>query len=141
MIAHASSAKPLNRDQTLQKPPGETKIPLVVPQQDENTANESADEEIELVEAEKVYAGPLAADGGHKGGEVAEGEVGRERGEEIGDAIDELDLIGLFVGMPDAEEEAFPDVEELRVGEIGGGLFGKPCGEEEEGAIPGGLLA
>lgn len=58
------------------KPGRELGIPRVLPQQKEGVAEEPADEEVELIEAEEVDAAPLPTDGKKEGLEVAGGEGG-----------------------------------------------------------------
>lgn len=103
---------------------GEIEIPSVLPEEEEEVAEESPDQEVELVEAERVDAGPLAADGEDEDLEVAGGERGVKGLEKGGEAVDEVDLDGELVGVPDAVEEALPDLEEIAVGDGGVSLLG-----------------
>lgn len=102
---------------------------------------ESANEEVELVQPEGVDAGPLAAEGEEEDGEVAEGEGGGEGQEEAGEAVDEVRLDRGFVGVPEAVEEAFPEFLHLVVGELV--AVGREPGFEDhpEGSVPGGFVA
>lgn len=63
-----------------------------------------------------------------------------EAEEERGEAVDEVGLDGELVGVPDAVEEALPELFEIVVGEVA--LGRKPRLEEDpEGLVPGGLVA
>jgi len=59
--------------------------------------------------------------------------------EEGGEAVDEIELEQELVGVPDAVEEAFPDLDEDAVGECvsgGGGLEREPLHEEADSHQP-----
>lgn len=63
-----------------------------------------------------------------------------EAEEERGEAVDEVGLDGELVSVPDAVEEALPELFEIVVGEVA--LGWKPRLEEDpEGLVPGGLVA
>jgi hypothetical protein len=63
-----------------------------------------------------------------------------EAKEKRGKAVDEVGLDWEFVGVPDAVEEALPELLEVVFGE--GGLGRKPRVEEDpEGLVPGSLVA
>jgi hypothetical protein len=63
-----------------------------------------------------------------------------EAEEERGEAVDEVGLGGELVGVPDAVEEALPELLEVVFGEVA--LRRKPRLEDDpEGLVPGGLVA
>lgn len=103
---------------------------------------EAAVEEVELVEAVDVDVGPLPAERGEVGGEEG-GAVdrGRRGGYGGGEARGDGGLVERLVGVPEAEEEALPELEEIGGGEARGG-GGEEVGEEvADRALPGAGVA
>lgn len=91
---------------------------------------EPAVEEVELVESVDVDVGPLAAEGGEVGGE--EGCAGSGRGgggDSGGEARGDGGLVERLVGVPEAEEDALPELEQVGGGEARRG-DGQEVGEE-----------
>ena len=91
---------------------------------------EAAVEEVELVEAVDVDVGPLPAERGEVCGEEG-GAVGRGRrgGDCGGEARGDGGLVERFVGVPEAEEDALPELEEVRGGQARRG-DGQEVGQE-----------
>lgn len=105
--------------------------------------HEPTNEEVELVQPEGVDAAPLAVEGEEEGGEVGDGKGVGEAEEEGGETVDEEGLRGGLVGVPEAIEEALPNLLQGIVGDLG--LGGKPRMEELHGlgasaAVAGGQL-
>lgn len=120
----------------------ELQIPGILFEEREEGGNEPAYEEVELVEAEGVDGGPLAAHGEEEGGEVLEGErEGSEGGEEGGEAVGEVGLREGLVGVPEAVEEALPELLGVVVGELVGEGREPGLEEEAEGLVAGGFVA
>ena len=121
----------------------ELQIPGILFEEREEVGNEPADEEVELVEAEGVDGGPLAAHGEEEGGEVLEGEREGEGGEEGGEAVGEVGLREGLVGVPEAVEEALPELLGVVVGELVVVGEGREPGlqEEAEGLVATGFVA
>lgn len=116
-------------------------VPGVGFEEGEELSEEGADEEVELVEAEGVDAGPLAAHGEEEGGEVLKGEGAVEGEEEGGEAVDKVVLGEGLVGVPHAVEEALPELLGVVLGERLR-LQGEPRFEDEaEGFLACGLVA
>ena len=83
-------------------------------EEEEGVVEEPAVKEVELVEAVDVDGGPLAADGGEVGGEEVGGDGGRRGGgDRGGEAGGEVGLVERLVGVPEAEEEALPELVEV----------------------------
>lgn len=89
----------------------------------------SANEQIELIKAEKVDARPLAANRNQKRLKVATSELRRKGREESSEAVNELNLVCEFVRVPHTEEEALPDLYELGVRHAGCGGIAFPVGK------------
>ena len=111
-------------------------------EEEEGVVEEPAVEEVELVEAVGVDVDPLAAEGGEVGGEGGGGGGRRgARGDAGGEAGGEGGLVERLVGVPEAEEEALPELEEVGGGEV------RSRGREEGGeevphrALPCGAVA
>lgn len=76
-------------------------------------------QEVKLVHPEIVDVAPLAAQREETGVEELVTEIGAIGGDKSSDGGGERGLIKGFVGVPEAKEEALPDLEESRVGERG----------------------
>lgn len=115
-------------------------------EEEEGVVEEPAVEEVELVEAVGVDVDPLAAEGGEVGGEEGGGGGRRgARGDAGGEAGGEGGLVERLVGVPEAEEEALPELEEVGGGEVRAGPGGRwkevphralPCGAVAGGQAP-----
>lgn len=71
---------------------------------------EFPNQEVEFVQPENVNAGPFSAHGDQEDGQVMEGELdikGRNQGREL---VNEMGLCIELVGVPDAVEEALPEL-------------------------------
>lgn len=76
-------------------------------------------QEVKLVHAEIVDVAPLPAQREETSVEELVTEIGAIGGDKRSDGGGERGLIKGFVGVPEAKEEALPDLEESRVGERG----------------------
>lgn len=111
-------------------------------EEEEGVAEEAAVEEVELVEAVDVDVGPLAADGGEVGGEEGGGGGGGGRGGDGGgEAGGQVGLVERLVGVPEAEEEALPELEQVGGGEVGRGGRQEVREQVPHGALAGGGVA
>lgn len=93
--------------------------------------NKPTYQQVEFVQPQVINPTPFTANSEDKHLEINFGERKRETYEERRETVDEFDLVLLFVGVPDAVEQAFPDLLHLVVGE--GVVGGEPCFEDAEG--------
>lgn len=95
-------------------------------------------QEVKLIHAEIVDVAPLAAQREETGVEELVSEIGAVGGDKRGDGGGERGLVEGSVGVPEAKEEALPDLEESRVGERGDRREDR--GEQPHASVPSGGL-
>lgn len=86
-----------------------------------------------------INAGPFAAHSKQENGEVVERQRKVEGEEKRRERINEVRLNKGFIGVPNAVEEAFPELFEVFIGDFR--LGRKPGFEESESFVSGGFVA
>jgi hypothetical protein len=111
-------------------------------EEQEGVVEKPAVEEVELVEAVDVDVCPLAAErgevGSKEGGAVGGGRRGGDGG---GEARGDGALVERLVGVPEAEEEALPELDEVGGGKAPSGGRQEVGEEVADSALPGAGVA